>query len=58
MKWTKERPEVDGWYWFFDVADPEIVEVKDNHVYWTRSGDCSLDELDGEWSGPIPEPED
>ena len=59
MKWTKERPTKTGYYWYFDVADPQICFIDDGRVYFT--GDEVSDDVEvlgGEWAGPIPEPED
>jgi hypothetical protein len=60
MKWTKEKPNKNGYYWYSDdVADPEIVLLEWPYV-WFYKEMCNeqIEYLDGEWSGPIPEPED
>jgi hypothetical protein len=68
MKWTSEKPQ-PGFYWYrppteppytesdrdFDV--PEILQVEDGLAY-AFGFECgySLDELKGEWAGPIEPP--
>lgn len=64
MKWTREMPTQPGWYWFRFVGpteEPTVVNVTVMQgqllVYDARDQDwMAIDE--GEWAGPIPEPED
>lgn len=68
MKWTKEPPYREGWYWiklFFEFrTEIRIVNVQylvtgSNELYFTDGdGIYDVDHTSAEWSGPIPEPED
>ena len=63
MKWTRETPTEEGWYWVRNSANfPSVVKVR-NH--WGRlqivySGCVDLERLsvvppaNAEWAGPIP----
>ena len=66
MKWTKEPPKVPGWYFHRDKGNaqraPQEVCVRKIEqqegsrilrMFWT-----DVRQLPGEWSGPIPEPEE
>jgi len=62
MKWTTDKPTVGGWYFWRQaskVKDPfkwRPIFIEDRAV-WVNQTQMSPP-LDGEWSGPIPEPED
>ena len=70
LKWTKEPPSKEGWYWVelyhfgFGTSKKRIVYVQDMSSDNTLSlgftdGEIIYD-VDGahaEWAGPIPEPE-
>ena len=62
LKWTKEKPTQNGWYWYKgcdgikDIVDVDIKE--DNVSFMDFPGAQSLELMNGEWCGPIPEPED
>jgi hypothetical protein len=58
MKWTREPPEADGYYWFRrDEYDPSPAVA---FVRWcdVRIGPDwhPLARLDGEWCGPLVPP--
>lgn len=64
MKWTDESPVVSGWYWFrnahsragcYDIwHDPD----RDDFMCAVGSHNVAASALRGQWSGPIPEPEE
>jgi hypothetical protein len=68
MSWTIEQPTKPGWYWFrepglnLDKPMPAWVYQTGDIVYVKLCGayeDCAekrLDELKGEWAGPISPP--
>lgn len=66
VRWTQEPPTEPGWYWYKDMDwDRQIVYVFYDSVHrgifvqimeeypYSRN----LNELKGEWAGPIQEPE-
>ncbi len=68
MNWTKEKPTVEGWYWYAEGDyKPEIIKVTVMNIqdgskvyYMLISGSDSIyeyDEFSGvEWYGPIEPP--
>lgn len=65
MKWTWEKPTTPGWYWYRSIVCEttmytRVVEVFPNG----KVSDGLLLPMDqiatrqGEWAGPIPEPEE
>ncbi len=70
LKWTREKPTAEGWYWyrwadasaFEGVSTSEIGYVDRNDSGSTQfheaDGPCLVSSLKGWWSGPIPTPED
>jgi len=72
LKWTKNKPTVSGWYWwrFEENIVPHMVYVvlesvlrpveKDRWLilYPNSTEEFEVETRGGEWSGPIPEPED
>lgn len=72
LRWTNEPPKEPGWYWWRTDKwnDVQIVFV-DRWIFckthrlgfsakflknWKKEHDVAA--LDGEWAGPIPEPEE
>jgi hypothetical protein len=63
MTWTHEKPTVPGWYWYksavWKTFSIETVFQSPNRSCYINS--CGhivpVDDVDGEWAGPIPEPE-
>lgn len=71
LKWTSEPPKETGWYWH--RPEPGVIP-KMVFVYWRYAPNqepqwcavlpCNCDvwrninEIAGEWAGPIPEPEE
>jgi hypothetical protein len=70
MEWTNKPPTEPGWYWYKDPSEvPSIA-----YVYNMNHGDMLIQNCGGEdrgkmisfypnrtrgqWSGPIPEPEE
>ena len=55
LRWTKEKPTKEGWYWLKEEGRHAVVKM-------TAGGMISepyvrhVNEVDGEWAGPIPEP--
>ena len=57
LRWTKEKPTEKGWYWLKEEGRHAVVKM-------TAGGMISepyvrhVNDVDGEWAGPIPEPEE
>ncbi len=66
MKWTKEKPSGQGWYWWkrdpYVTASIEHIYVGRTDgalfMYLPRGAGVAVDRLPGEWAGPIQEPEE
>jgi len=61
LRWTKEKPTQSEQYWYKDKNGMSLVDVnlEENTVlFFSYDVIAYLDELTGEWSGPIPEPEE
>ena len=65
MKWTKEKPSKEGWYWKRLVlknwnGKAEIVRIfrAEHRALVIEGGRGSVKDMNFEWSGPIPEPEE
>lgn len=61
LQWTKEPPTTPGGYWWREKQEkrPRIVDVGQAagmYLAFTPKGLCKVNELDGEWAGPLPEP--
>lgn len=69
MKWTDEKPTVPGWYWQrFGTSKNDPISIR--HVFISDElypgtpcflmymKICPVDIVQGQWAGPIPEPED
>lgn len=60
MKYTTNIPTEPGWYWFRDddaFENGDVVHFTGT-VFWYGNDSCDLRFYPGEWSGPIPKPED
>jgi hypothetical protein len=60
QRWTKRKPTEPGWYWWrFRVGkDPVAMKIGDDHIAKTNvftigTSVLLIDELPGEWQGPI-----
>lgn len=57
-----ERPAEPGWYWHRDCDDWVCIQIGRNlrnTLVWVRDGyltSVRVDQMIGEWRGPIPEP--
>lgn len=67
MNWTREAPTVAGWWWhqsYPGSSIPEIYEVltavdddgEEFEFVNDGAGGRDVDDIAGEWAGPIPEP--
>lgn len=61
LQWTKEPPKKPGWYWWREKKGnrPRIVDVGQGagmDLAFTPKGLCKVNELDGEWAGPVRAP--
>ena len=65
LRWTKEKPTEPGWYLYRSKESRSICEI--HTTYGIPGLFCSilfgeeaipLSKVDGEWAGPIPEPEE
>lgn len=48
LRWTKEPPTEEGWYWFRNLSKPQIVHTSGIKNRKPHPAD--------EWAGPIQEP--
>ena len=56
LTWTKEKPTVNGWYWYRSQAYGKVIgKVYNGRVHWNRDS-SRIARLVGEWAGPIREP--
>lgn len=72
MKWTHEKPTVEGWYWVrgefpfdddycarvFRYRGELFVELPDVDYEWGCLWSEKVDGFKGLWAGPIEEPEE
>ena len=60
LKWTKEKPTKDGWYWFRHKAfNTYIAKVTcGGTILFGQYFNVKDINNDAEWAGPIPEPEE
>jgi hypothetical protein len=62
MNWTTDKPTKPGWYWYRGECDGHTVKVihfiddDGNGPYLATSEDLALNDLDGEWAGPVEPP--
>lgn len=65
LRWTEEKPTVEGWYWWKRGRYQELVEVRERFVkgeLWMtdseqEDGWLRLDKAyEAQWAGPIPQP--
>lgn len=68
--WTKERPTTPGWYWWRawrggTAVVTEVcysIPVTGEKRLYAQFVDCTkalyIDQFEGEWAGPIPEPKE
>ncbi|HSF58039.1 MAG TPA: hypothetical protein VLD83_08210 [Candidatus Binatia bacterium] len=61
-RWSHNKPTGRGWYWFRGLAheaDPFIVLVDQTGEFqWPDGGFQEVSLANGEWAGPIEEPEE
>ena len=60
MKWMKEKPTYSEIYYFRSAYGKCLADVNVEErtvMFLNCDAIADLDELDGEWAGPIPEPE-
>jgi hypothetical protein len=68
MKWTDDKPKVEGWYWHRRIDLPHknegILHVHKNkkkRMFVWDEMDAKWDTVNhynGQWAGPIPSPEE
>jgi hypothetical protein len=63
MMWTTDKPTVPGWYWWRRTvarqpAKVYVLEFIESHNGLHNSRWGSVMVLDGEWAGPINQPEE
>lgn len=65
LTWTTQKPTVRGWYWFRAPKHgwrDSIVWLErdgnDGELYMPDDDSTSVNEIDGEWAGPIPTPKE
>ncbi len=65
MIWSKEKPTHPGWYWYRSIVCETTLYTRVVEVFPDgKVCDGSLlpmdhiDKCQGEWAGPIPEPEE
>lgn len=69
MKWTRERPSSEGFYWFkgtigeHDIKVPVIVQLHDNGVtlyakIFEKNFWPNVTSANGKWAGPLEPPQE
>ena len=66
MTWTPNKPTQPGWYWYRFKGNSSWLEVREilEGGFWSTEDESgcteyiNVNELHGEWAGPIPEPEE
>jgi hypothetical protein len=65
MKWTSEKPTEEGWYWwqnrpFYSPKIIPIYKVSGSLCHGQHDGQSPywIDQMDGQFAGPIPDPEE
>jgi len=68
MRWTKHQPTQNGWYWYRPTKDEkddygapldreQIVEIRNSYSRFPSHEDqIQIEDLKGEWAGPIEAP--
>ena len=62
MKWTKEKPSKEGYYWYMESNTAEIVEIAifpREIIVWCIAQEYAnpIEVFNGEWYGPLEVPE-
>lgn len=65
LTWTKVKPTVPGWYWLrapkHGWRDSVVLlerDGNDGELYMPDDDSTFVNEIDGEWAGPIPMPKE
>ena len=63
MKWTKQEPKDNGWYWLrqVDTFSETGILVRIEYIRWYGKKLCLMNwpiPKNTEWAGPIPEPKE
>lgn len=62
QRWTRSKPTEPGWYWWRDHVHgiPTMIEVEGDGsdvepliVRWDCADDEPVEQMDGEWQGPL-----
>lgn len=56
--WTKKTPTKNGWYIYQERRNRKLCCVIDSKATGFAFGLCKVEDLCGEWAGPIPEPQE
>jgi hypothetical protein len=62
LAWTTKRPTKPGWYWYrgqFNGNTVKVIHFIDDDgdgPYIATSEDLALNDLEGEWAGPVEPP--
>ena len=62
LNWTTKKPTKPGWYWYRSECDGHTVKVMHyidddgDGPYLATSEDLALNDLAGEWAGPVEPP--
>ncbi len=61
MTWTTKKPTKTGWYWYRGGCDDTVkvlhyIDDDGDGPYLATSEDRVLNDLDGEWAGPVEPP--
>jgi hypothetical protein len=65
MRWTREKPTQPGWWWWRYEAGRKasVMHISEDHIHGMNVFTVGtlvlfLQEVPGEWAGPVPEPEE
>lgn len=58
LVWSKEKPKLGEWYWYRTPQIKPIIVFTESRgvVEWPWGTDSRIQDLRGEWAGPIPLP--
>lgn len=58
LRWTRETPTENGWYIYQERRNRRLCCVIDGKVTGFAFGLYNVEDLSGEWAGPIPDPQE
>lgn len=57
LRWTREKPQVSGRYFYLnEFSNTTIAEIWIGRQVYIYGRHWDMDQLPGQWAGPLPEP--